>query len=93
MAEIFVCEAKGGKAHSYEVMIKEGASSTTHVVNVPEDFYQRLTGGRISKTQCLEASFRFLLEREPKESILRSFDLPLIGHYFPDFEQKFKNYL
>jgi hypothetical protein len=27
-----------------------------------------------------------LLEREPKEAILRSFDLPLIGRYFPQFE-------
>jgi hypothetical protein len=30
-------------------------------------------------------SFEFLLAREPKESILRSFDLPVIGRYFPEF--------
>ena len=28
----------------------------------------------------------FLLEREPKESILRSFDVSQIATYFPEFE-------
>ena len=32
-------------------------------------------------------SFEFLLEREPPESILRSFDLTVIGRYFPDYER------
>ena len=27
----------------------------------------------------------FLLEREPKESILGSFELPVIERYFPDY--------
>jgi hypothetical protein len=33
-------------------------------------------------------SFRFLLEREPKESILGSFDLTVIGRYFPEYERE-----
>jgi hypothetical protein len=33
----------------------------------------------------VEASFWFLLEREPKESILRRFDLAVIEQYFPDY--------
>jgi hypothetical protein len=31
--------------------------------------------------------FAFLLEREPKESILSSFDVGVIGRYFPEFER------
>ena len=34
----------------------------------------------------VEESFAFLLEREPRESILRRFDLPVIGRYFPEYE-------
>jgi hypothetical protein len=34
----------------------------------------------------VEASFRFLLEREPREAILRRFELPLIGHFFAEYE-------
>ena len=38
-------------------------------------------------TDLVERSFAFLLEREPRESILRSFDLSVIGRYFPDWER------
>jgi hypothetical protein len=38
---------------------------------------------------CL-AGFEFLLARESKESILRSFALPEIGRYFPEFEREIK---
>jgi hypothetical protein len=34
----------------------------------------------------VDRSFRFLLAREPASSILRSFDLPVIGRYFPEYE-------
>jgi hypothetical protein len=36
----------------------------------------------------VKESFHFLLEREPKESILRSFDLTVIGRYFPAYERQ-----
>ena len=35
-------------------------------------------------------SFVFLLAREPKESILGRFDLPLIGRYFPEYEREIR---
>ena len=34
----------------------------------------------------MRAAFDFLLTREPRESILRRFDLPVIGRYFPEWE-------
>lgn len=42
----------------------------------------------VSGDPCLltRRSFEFLLAREPKESILRSFGLAMIGHYYPDYE-------
>ena len=41
----------------------------------------------------LEAAFRFLLDREPKESILRTFDLSVINSYFPEFKKTIQEYL
>jgi hypothetical protein len=35
-------------------------------------------------------SFEFLLAREPKESILRSFGLSVIGRYFPEYEREIR---
>jgi hypothetical protein len=38
-------------------------------------------------------SFEFLLERESNTSILRSFDLPVIQRYFPEYEQTIRTML
>ena len=46
-----------------------------------------LRRARTIPIDLVRRSFAFLLEREPKESILRSFDLPEIGRYFPDYER------
>jgi len=46
-----------------------------------------------SAEELLRESFLFLLERESNTSILTSFDLPLIGRYFPDYEQEIRTRL
>jgi len=48
----------------------------------------RLTAGKQTAECCLEAAFRFLLDREPKESILERFDVMVISLYFPEFERR-----
>ena len=69
---------------TYEVTV-EGRTVTTHKVTVTPAYYERLTGGQVSAETLVEKSFDFLLAREPNTSILRSFDLPLIGRYFPEY--------
>jgi hypothetical protein len=44
--------------------------------------WERLTAGMHMLERCLEAAFRFLLDREPKESILGQFDVKVISSYF-----------
>jgi hypothetical protein len=46
------------------------------------------TAGRL-----VRASFEFLLDREPKESILPQFDLPTIERYFPDYPERIRERL
>ena len=64
----------------------EDRRSTTHTVTVDPPYYEKLTGGRISVEDLVKKSFEFLLERESNTSILRGFDLPVIGRYFPEYE-------
>ena len=71
---------------TFEVTIGGGAP-TTHVVTVPPDYAKRI-GGAASTEALVSASFEFLLAREPNTSILRRFDLPVIGHYFPEYERE-----
>ena len=68
----------------FRVEIHEGASRTIHTVTANVDDLQRY-GGDVQPEILIEKSFEFLLEREPKESILRAFDLPVIEQYFPDY--------
>jgi hypothetical protein len=89
MAEITVGVADGDE---YEVTITERGSSTSHRVTADAETLERLAVGR-SPSGVIEASFRFLLDREPKEAILRTFDLPIIGRYFPDYEAVLGSYL
>ena len=81
MAQITVA-AKGQDV--YQVTVEEGASRTTHDVTVTAEDIERYAPG-VSAEQLVEASFRFLLEREPKESILSQFELSVIERYFSEY--------
>jgi hypothetical protein len=43
-----------------------------------------------SKELLVEKSFEFLLEREPKESILSEFGIMVIAKYFPEYPDVIK---
>ena len=78
---------------AFDVVVREGKGETRHHVTMSRATAERLTGGRHSAEQCVEASFRFLLDREPKESILGRFDVDVIKRYFPEFERELPRYL
>ena len=77
----------------FRVTISEGASKSIHTVSLSPGYYEKLSGKQVSEEVLIERSFQFLLEHEPKESILREFDLPLIGRYFPDYESEIRRRL
>lgn len=72
-------------SETFEVTVA-GPPETVHRVTLREDVLQDLTGGALSAERLLEASFRFLLERESNTSILPAFELTEIGRYFPEWE-------
>lgn len=87
MADIQVEKTETGQGYKFEVTVRERRSETHHTVNLGQTDYQRLTGGKATPEALVTESFRFLLDREPKEAILRSFDLTVIGRYFPEYER------
>lgn len=64
----------------------QNSVTTQHRVRVSTADLARFGQGRPAE-DLLKKSFEFLLERESNTSILHSFDLPLIGHYFPEYER------
>jgi hypothetical protein len=82
------CEAITGGAWACAVGIDDGdGAPTRHDVTVTIGDLADLAPGATEPTDLLRRSFEFLLEREPKRSILRRFDLPMIGRYFPEYER------
>lgn len=73
-------------AETFEVTVR-ALTTTTHTVKLTDDYYRKLTAGKVSPQTLIEKSFEFLLEREPNSSILLRFDLPLIQRYFPEYEK------
>jgi len=50
-------------------------------------------GADATPEQLVEASFRFLLDREPVSAIMKEFDISVISDYFPEYESEVKAYL
>ena len=50
-------------------------------------YWNQIWNARLTKDEIIERSFAFLLERESNVSILRSFELPVIHRYFPEYER------
>lgn len=68
------------------VRVREGPFATEHRVTVGPAELARLDPGAADPERLVRVAFEFLLERESASSILRSFDLPVIGRYFPGWE-------
>jgi predicted nucleotidyltransferase len=89
VAEIVVQRGDVERSMStFHVTVRDDDSSTEHDVTLSANDFDRL--GRMHRTpeEFVRACFEFLLQREPKESILPRFDVSVISTYFPEFETK-----
>jgi hypothetical protein len=77
---------------TFTVTVKD-RTTTIHTVSVDPSYHDKLTGGRVSPEKLVEKSFEFLLDRESNTSILRTFDLPVISRYFPEYEHTIREML
>ncbi|MBZ5694938.1 MAG: hypothetical protein LAN36_06215 [Acidobacteriia bacterium] len=77
----------------FQVRVVEGKNLTSHRVTLKAADCERIAGGKVEPAELVRKSFEFLLENEPKESILGKFDLTVIGRYFPNFESEIRRRL
>lgn len=75
------------------VTIGDDSRATRHQVVVRAEHLARIAPPGVSVEGVVAASFDFLLAREPRESILSSFDLADISRYFPEFEVEIRRRL
>ncbi len=82
-----------GEPMEFDVEVGEGGGATRHRVSLSAASHAALAGGAASPEDVIRAAFAFLLDREPKESILARFDVMVIGRYFPEFGREIGRYL
>ena len=90
---IEVTRTVDGDPLQFDVAVTDGRGTSRHTVVMRLVTYERLAGGKHSAERCVDAAFRFLLDREPKEAILGQFDAAQISDYFPEFETRLPDYL
>ena len=90
MTQITIKELNDFPHSEFDVTI-HGSTVTKHKITLAQAYYENLTGGDVSAKELVEASFKFLLAREPNTSILSEFDLRVISNYFPAYEQEMKS--
>ena len=61
------------------------SAGTSHEVSVPAGFPDQLGCGDVAPEDLVRASFEFLLERDPANSVLHEFSLDVISQYFPGY--------
>ncbi len=74
-----------GSGYRCTVEVSDASGKSHHVVRASAKDVERWSRGRTVE-ELVGDSFAFLLEREPKESILKEFDLALIRRYFPEYD-------
>jgi len=83
-------EVKKKSREEFLVKVEEEGGSKDYVVTLENSYYQDLTQGNITQEELIEKSFKFLLERESKESIFSKLNLKIIKSYFPEFEEEMR---
>jgi hypothetical protein len=71
------------------VTLGEDPGATRHEVTVGPATLADLAPDATA-TDLVRESFVFLLEHEPREAIMRTFDLPVIGLYFPEYPDEIR---
>ena len=85
------CEPQAG-GWRCRVVVGDDAGATTHDVLVDRETLEDLAPAATPEVLVAE-SFAFLLEREPRESIMRDFELPIVGRFFADYPAEIRRRL
>ncbi len=75
---IEVTRKAGTEPLAFEVVVRADRGETRHHVTMSHATHERLARGGHTPEACVDAAFRFLLDRERKESILARFDVSVI---------------
>jgi len=89
MTEIDVqTEEEADRRWRYQVALRDGEATRRYEVTLGWSDYDLWSHGRVPPQRVVEATFEFLLEREPAAEILPQFDCALVRRYFPEVDRE-----
>ncbi|HET8587511.1 MAG TPA: hypothetical protein VFM74_06500 [Candidatus Limnocylindria bacterium] len=80
------CDRRGD-GYRCSVQIGDDPAATHHEIAFTAAELDRLAPDGTKPEELARVAFRFLLRQEPREAILRDFELQVIGRYFPGWEE------
>jgi hypothetical protein len=89
---ITVIPGSGG-GFTFDVIVRDERGESRYRVTIGVDDAERWATFGAEPSRGVEAVMRFLIDREPRESILSSFDTSVVRRYFPEFDDAFPGYL
>ena len=78
-----------------QVAVRDDAGAGEHEVTVAALDAERLAAATTAAgvERLVFETFDFLLEREPRGSILQAFDITVVGRYFPEYDDEIRSRL
>lgn len=91
---IRITESNQAQDHwTFLIEVGHGEGLVEYFVDVDRDYWTRLTNRHTEPAELVRLTFKFLLERESKELILKKFNLSDVAGYFPNYETEIKRML
>jgi hypothetical protein len=75
---------------TFLVEVGHGDDLAEFFVDVDKEYWTRLTTRRIEPAELVRVTFEFLLDKEPKEVILKKFNVSDVSGYFPNYENEIR---
>ncbi len=75
------------------VELGHGEGLIEYWIDVDRDYWTRLTNRRVEPSELVTATFKFLLDKELKEVILKKFNLSDVAGRYPGYETEMKRAL
>lgn len=78
---------------TFMVELGHGEGLIEYYVDVDKAYWTRLTNRRVEPAELVAATFKFLLDKESKELILKKFNLADVQGHFPQYENEMRRAL
>lgn len=78
---------------TFLVELGQGEGLIEYWVDIDREYWTRLTNRRVEPEELVLETFKFLLDKKPKELLLRKFNISDVASNFPMFESYIKKSL